>query len=571
MSSVLFLILRQMRAPLLLLSAVYAVATLGLTLIPGVDDQGNPWRMDFFHAFYFVTFMGTTIGFGEIPYPFTDSQRMWTLIFIYVTVATWIYALGKLIALLQNETLKKAFLDYQFKHHIKNIREPFILIAGYGDTGTKLVRSLRRRLIKASIIDIAQPPLDALLLDDFPMDVPGICADAADPDMLVMAGVNDPYCRAVVALTNDNEINLHIAITAKVLNPDISVICRCDSRIVEDNMKSFGTNHIIDPYQTFARQLVLAVNAPNQYALNEWFRSALDERVPTPLTIKKGRWIICGFGKFGRTVFDEMIRHGIDVQVIEPNASIEGMPESTIIGDGTGEDSLTEARVTNAVGIIAGSNDDSNNLSIIVTARLLNPELFVIIRQNKQSNRLLFQKSNADIVMEESDVIAKTIRTLLTNPMIDEFLSLARAHDDAWAGVLDKQLRVISPEVLPQTWAVTIGQRDAHAVIEAINQGNEVRISHLTRSHTDRDSKLPLLVLYHRNKNGAFCMPHPDTVIHIGDQLLFTGTKMARFNVQWNLLNDEALDYVRTGTSEPQTWFGKRFLNQHGQQQDRLV
>ncbi|MDC1479695.1 NAD-binding protein [Pseudomonadales bacterium] len=560
MNTVLFLILRRMRPPLLLLTIVYAVATFGLTLLPGLDDEGNVWHMDFFHAFYFVTFMGTTIGFGEIPYPFTDTQRMWTLVFIYITVATWIYAIGTLISLLQNETLKKAFLDYQFSLNVKKLREPFILVAGYGDTGTKLVRSLRRRFIKATIIDIAQDRLDALLLDDFPMDIPGICADASDPEKLVMAGISHPYCKAVVALTDDNAINLHIAITAKVMNPDTNVICRADSSNIEDNMLSFGTDHIINPYRTFARQLVLAAKSPSQYALNEWFRSALDEPLPSKVKIAKGRWVICGYGRFGRAIYEELLSHGLTAQIIEPDTSTLDMPENTIIGDGTGVSTLKEANVSEAIGIIAGSNDDSNNLSIIVTARLLNPDLFVIIRQNKQSNADLFRQSKADIVMESGNVIAKNIRTLLTNPMIDEFLSLARAHDDTWASVLVDELRYICPDQLPETWSVTVGDSDAQAVVETIRRGDDVLIRHLTLSHTNRDENLPLIVLYHRNKHGAFCMPEPDTKISIGDQLLFTGTAMARFNVQWNLQNIVALSYIKTGESEPQTWVGKKLL-----------
>ena len=64
-----FLVLRRLRRPLIILISVYAVSTLGLTLIPGIDGEGQPWKMAFFHAFYFVSFMGSTIGFGEIPYP----------------------------------------------------------------------------------------------------------------------------------------------------------------------------------------------------------------------------------------------------------------------------------------------------------------------------------------------------------------------------------------------------------------------------------------------------------------------------------------------------------------------
>jgi len=75
MNPVTSLILRQMRAPLIVIVAVFSIATLGMVLIPGVDDQGQVWRMDFFHALYFVSFTATTIGFGEIPYPLTDEQQ----------------------------------------------------------------------------------------------------------------------------------------------------------------------------------------------------------------------------------------------------------------------------------------------------------------------------------------------------------------------------------------------------------------------------------------------------------------------------------------------------------------
>jgi len=67
MYNILFLILRRMRAPLAVLIVAYAISILGLVLIPGTDAEGNPWRMDFFHAFYFVSYMATTIGCGELP------------------------------------------------------------------------------------------------------------------------------------------------------------------------------------------------------------------------------------------------------------------------------------------------------------------------------------------------------------------------------------------------------------------------------------------------------------------------------------------------------------------------
>ncbi|MDD3448630.1 MAG: ion channel, partial [Gammaproteobacteria bacterium] len=90
-SNVTSLVFRRMRAPLLVLIGAYAAAILGFVLIPGVDDAGRPWRMDFFHALYFVSYMSTTIGFGELPHPFTDAQRLWTTVTIYLSVTAWLY------------------------------------------------------------------------------------------------------------------------------------------------------------------------------------------------------------------------------------------------------------------------------------------------------------------------------------------------------------------------------------------------------------------------------------------------------------------------------------------------
>ena len=69
-----FLSIRRLRAPLVVLIAVLAVSTAGFALIPGVDAAGEPWRPTLFEAFYFVTYTATTIGFGELPYAFTDSS-----------------------------------------------------------------------------------------------------------------------------------------------------------------------------------------------------------------------------------------------------------------------------------------------------------------------------------------------------------------------------------------------------------------------------------------------------------------------------------------------------------------
>ena len=136
MDTIVFLILRRMRTPLLVLIVTYAVTIAGLALIPGEDGAGNATApMSIFHAFYFLSYTATTIGFGEIPSAFSDGQRLWASLTIYASVVAWIYSIGTLIALLQDRTFQRAIMERRFARRISRIAMPFHLVCGYGETG----------------------------------------------------------------------------------------------------------------------------------------------------------------------------------------------------------------------------------------------------------------------------------------------------------------------------------------------------------------------------------------------------------------------------------------------------
>ncbi len=125
-----FLVLRRMRLPLIVLIVIFAVSVLGLSLIPGQDAQGRPDRMGIFDSFYFMSYTATTIGFGELPNPFTAAQRMWVTLTIFLSVIGWAYAIGSLLSLMQDQGFRQALARRSFTQSVHRMREPFLLLVG---------------------------------------------------------------------------------------------------------------------------------------------------------------------------------------------------------------------------------------------------------------------------------------------------------------------------------------------------------------------------------------------------------------------------------------------------------
>ena len=557
MDNIVFLAFRRMRRPLLILLVTHAVATLGLTLIPGQDDAGNLWYMDFFHAFYFVSFMSTTIGFGEIPYAFTDGQRLWVTFSLYASVVVWFYAIGKLLALVQERTFRQALIERRFACRVRAQLKPFYIVCGYGETGSALIRSLTDRHQDVVTIDNDQERIDSLELENLRQFVPALCADARRPQHLIDAGLKHPLCQGVVALTNVNKANLKVAITSKLLHPRIKVICRADSHDVEANMRSFGTDYIVNPFDTFALHIATALQAPGLYLLQEWLAGNRDLSLREPVyPPKRGHWIVCGYGRFGRAVYQRLKEEGIDPVVVDVSKRVNSPPDGVLIeGRGTEAVTLEEAGIGKAVGLVAGTDDDANNLSIIMTARELTSNLFVVARQSNLDNTQIFDAVGADIIMHPSSIIANRIRVMLGTPLLHYFIGLAMYQDEAWACDLVKRIALLVDNERPEVWELHIDSDSALAVSGALAHGRVVHLSDLTRDPRDRERVLPIIPLMIIRHGARMMLPPLDTHLKVTDRVLFCGKRSAADRMGWTLQNYYALDYVLTGENKPRSWF----------------
>ncbi len=564
MNNIIFIFFRRMRLPLLSMVVVFSITALGLTLIPGQDADGNVWYMSYFHAFYFVGYMSTTIGFGEIPYPFTDAQRLWVMFSIYSTVIVWLYAIGTLLTLIQDKTFQQAFKELRFSRKIKHLREPFYIVCGYGETGSALVSALTQRNQNVVVIDINPDVINFLKLENLRQFVPGLHADAARPIHLMEAGLEHSLCLGVIAVTDDNDVNLKIAVTSKLLSPKLKVICRADSHEVENNMSSFGTDYIIDPFDTFAIHLATAIQSPALNLLNMWLTGARYQALDHPIyPPQQGRWIICGYGRFGKTVYQQLKVNGITPMIIESSPETTGLPGSDIAEDewikgwGTEAVTLDKAGIRDAVGIIAGTDNDSNNLSIIMTAKEMNPNLFVVARNNLEENKRLFDAIKADIVMHPSSIIANKIVGLLATPLLYAFMGLASQQTREWASEMVKRICLLVKEQVPEVWELVINDEEALAVHNKLAANELVTIGHILADPKKRDEQLSTMPLLLQRNGILTLLPDDKMQLQINDKLLLSGRLSARYKMEWTLLNKYALDYILYGEKTTDNWLSK--------------
>lgn len=559
MNPVTSLILRQMRAPLIVIVTVFSVATLGMVLIPGIDDQGQVWRMDFFHALYFVSFTATTIGFGEIPYPLTDAQRLWALITIFFSVIGWFYALSKIVSLIQTPLFKKSVIHSNFKRSLNQIHEDFYLICGFGETGTDLVEGLANKEIRCVVIDNNASAIESLEIQNYLSYVPGIEADAKNPEQLAYAGLNRPQCKGVIAITNSDRCNLKIAITSKLLHPKVTVICRTEHKEYEENMQSFNTEHTINPYDTFSNSFAMAMKSSALHLLNEWLTGVPDTVLSTPIVFKQGHWVLCGYGRLGQRIYDILKQHNHSVTIIDTIAELKDEfhrknPDDKtefIIGTGTDADTLKKAGIINAVGLIAGSNNDANNLSCIMTAQMFNKDMITIARQNEMINIDLFNASNADIIMHPSEIVARRIRTLLTNPLLIDFLDECFKQSNEWINITISKLSGAISEVKPHCWTINICEKKSPAIYRIISMGRKVKLHDVLRSPIQRQQELCCLPLMLERNGEKILLPSDDFIIQTNDQILFCGISQAEQQISHCMHDIHSLNYIMSLNDVP--------------------
>lgn len=515
--STIWLFLRKMRTPLIVLNLAHAIPVILLTLVPGTDGDGQTVYLSFFDAMYIVGYTATTIGFGEIPYPFSYPQRIVVLLTIYASVPAWIYALGSIIALFQEKTFTTAIKMNTFRRKVRHLGQDFIIICGYTDAGKLLIDKLNKdNLYRIIVIDKSIEKIEALQSEMYLPSIPAIVADASMTDVLKSSGIDSPHCKFIVTLFDDDQLNLKISVRARILNPKLCIIARSGLKQGGENLANIGVNHVIDAFSIIAKRIDFALRSPYLFNLLSWVQGG-NLHVSKSDILPTGKYIVCSKGRFGKTLQKTLDNNHIEYTYLDINKDTHEKVSSD-------QEFFIQAGIMDAACIIAGTNDDAINLSIIATARSLNPSIFAIVRENELEERSLFSNLRVDKIFILDQIAALDGYNYIDRPMTFKFIDeISNQNQEMFVDTLLLITKKVNKR--PALIEMEIDEHHMYALSHYLTE-KPVNIGQLLRNPYRNGEDLEIVILGLERSNGEFILlPDHNTILQPNDHILFATTR----------------------------------------------
>jgi voltage-gated potassium channel len=218
----------------------FALGLILLTIMVGVIGYMVIAHFRFFDAFYMTIITVTTVGFGEV-HPLSDGGRMFTAFLIISSFGTFANAIF---------TISRAFSDGDFNQYFKDLRlnaaieklENHIIICGYGRNGKEAAHVLKNHNQRFVVIEEKQPVVDSMNTRYKELILVG---DATLDEVLLRAGIGK--AKALITTLPLDADNLFIVLSARTLNPGLTIISRASNDNSDKKLKAAGADNVIMP------------------------------------------------------------------------------------------------------------------------------------------------------------------------------------------------------------------------------------------------------------------------------------------------------------------------------------
>ena len=215
-----------------------------------------------------------------------------------------------------------------------------------------------------------------------------------------------------------------------------------------------------------------------------------------------GHYIVCGAGRVGRSVVLELLRGGVQVVLIDNDANRvkwgDGLNIITLTADASKDETLKQARIDTAAGLVSAIASDAENVYVTLSAKVLNPALHVAVRASDEQAKEKLQRAGATTVLTPYSFIGHRLAQSLLRPHVATFLDVASAF----------------------------GQTDLDLEIEQLPVAPGSSLSSRTLEQAQLGRNYGVIVLAVRRKDGGMLFnPQADVRLEDGDVLIAMGER----------------------------------------------
>ena len=159
-----------------------------------------------------------------------------------------------------------------------------------------------------------------------------------------------------------------------------------------------------------------------------------------------GHYIVCGAGRVGRSVVKELARSGATIVLVDDNAERAKWGEArgivTLVADATKDETLQQARIDTAKGLVAAIASDAENVYVTLSAKVLNPTLHIAARASDDQAEEKLRRAGATTVFTPYTFIGHRLAQSMLRPHVISFLDVASAFRESELELEIEQLQV---------------------------------------------------------------------------------------------------------------------------------
>ena len=221
------------------------------------------------------------------------------------------------------------------------------------------------------------------------------------------------------------------------------------------------------------------------------------KKVQKKISRLQGHYIICGYGRIGRLICREFVAKPTPFIVVENDPKrCQRLAEDGhlfIEGDATQDEILEQAGIHQAKGLITVVTSDAANVFIILTARGINPKLFIMARAGEEGAEVKLLRAGANKVISPYTIGASRMAQVILRPAVIDFIDIATGSDN-----------------------IKLQMEEIPVVTESHLVGKSLRQSGIRQ-------ELQLIVIGIKQDEKMFFNPEADTIIKAGHILIALG------------------------------------------------